>query len=43
MCLLKVYVDQEKSSKRLIAEGIALVAVEDRKIKLKLTRVFALT
>jgi uncharacterized membrane protein YcaP (DUF421 family) len=35
MCLLKVYVDQGKSGKKLIAEGIALVAVENGKIKLK--------
>jgi len=35
MCLLKVYVDQGKSGKKLIAEGIALVAVENGKIELK--------
>jgi hypothetical protein len=35
MCLLKVYVDQGKSVKKLIAEGIALVAVENGKVRLK--------
>jgi len=35
MCLLKVYVDQGKSGKKLIAEEIALVVREDGKIKLK--------
>lgn len=35
MCLLKVYMDQGKSGKKLIAEGIALVAVENGKITLK--------
>jgi hypothetical protein len=35
MCLLKVYVDQGKSGKKLIAEEIALVSKADGKIKLK--------
>ena len=35
MCLLKVYVDEGKSGRRLVAEGIALVTKEDDKIKLK--------
>jgi hypothetical protein len=35
MCLLKVYVDQGKSGKKLVAEEIALVVREDGKIKLK--------
>ena len=35
MCLLKVYVDQGKSRKKLIAEGIAIVVIENGKIKLK--------
>jgi hypothetical protein len=35
MCLLKVYVDQGKSGKKLIAEEIALVVRENGKIKLK--------
>ncbi len=35
MCLLKVYVDEGKSGKKLIAEEIALVSKVDGKIKLK--------
>lgn len=35
MCLLKVYVTDGKSSRNLVAEGIALVTKEDGKIKLK--------
>jgi ABC-type antimicrobial peptide transport system ATPase subunit len=35
MCLLKVYVDEEKSGKKLIAEEIALVIKDNGKIKLK--------
>jgi len=35
MCLLKVYVDQGKSGKKLIAEEIALVSKADGKINLK--------
>lgn len=35
MCLLKVYVDQGKSGKKLIAEEIALVNKADGKIKLR--------
>jgi len=35
MCLLKVYVDEGKSGKKLIAEQIALVTKDDDKIKLK--------
>jgi hypothetical protein len=35
MCLLKVYVDQGKSGKKLIAEEIALVSKADGKIKLR--------
>ncbi len=35
MCLLKVYVDEGKSGKKLVAEEIALVTKENGKIKLK--------
>jgi ABC-type antimicrobial peptide transport system ATPase subunit len=35
MCLLKVYVDEGKSGKKLIAEQIALVIKENNEIKLK--------
>ncbi|MGC8940387.1 MAG: CooT family nickel-binding protein [Candidatus Bathyarchaeia archaeon] len=35
MCLLKVYVDNGKSGRKLVAEGIALVAKENGRIKLK--------
>jgi len=35
MCLLKVYVDQGKLGKKLVAEEIALVSKADGKIKLK--------
>jgi len=35
MCLLKVYVDEGKSGKKLIAEQIALVTKDDDKIKLR--------
>ena len=35
MCLLKVYVDEGKSGKKLVAEEIALVAKDNDKIKLK--------
>jgi len=35
MCLLKVYVDQGKSRKKLIAEEIALVTKDNDKIKLR--------
>lgn len=35
MCLLKVYVDEGKSGKKLVAEQIALVTKDNDKIKLK--------
>lgn len=35
MCLLKVYVDEGKSGKKFVAEGIALVTKDNDKIKLK--------
>jgi ABC-type antimicrobial peptide transport system ATPase subunit len=35
MCLLKVYVDEGKSGKKLVAEQIALVVKENDEIKLK--------
>ena len=35
MCLLKVYVDQGKSGRKLIAEEIALVSKADSKIRLR--------
>ena len=35
MCLLKVYVDEGKSGKKLVAEQIALVIKDDDEIKLK--------
>jgi ABC-type antimicrobial peptide transport system ATPase subunit len=35
MCLLKVYVDEGKSGKKLVAEEIALVTKDNDKIKLK--------
>jgi ABC-type antimicrobial peptide transport system ATPase subunit len=35
MCLLKVYVHEGKSGKKLIAEEIALVTKDNGKIKLK--------
>jgi pectate lyase len=35
MCLLKVYVDEGKSGKKLVAEQIALVIKENDNIKLK--------
>ena len=35
MCLLKVYVDQGKSGKKLVAKEIALVSKDHGKIKLK--------
>ena len=35
MCLLKVYVDEGRSGKKLVAEEIALVSKEEGKIKLK--------
>jgi ABC-type antimicrobial peptide transport system ATPase subunit len=35
MCLLKVYVDEGKSGKKLVAEQIALVIKENDEIKLK--------
>jgi len=35
MCLLKVYVDEGKSGKKLVAEEIALVSEDHGKIKLK--------
>ena len=35
MCLLKVYVDEGKSGKKLVAEEIALVSKDDGKIRLK--------
>ena len=35
MCLLKVYVDQGKLGKKLVAEEIALVSKADGKINLK--------
>jgi len=35
MCLLKVYVDEGKSGKKLIAEEIALVTRDNDKVKLK--------
>ena len=35
MCLLKVYLDEGKSGKKLVAEQIALVIKENDNIKLK--------
>ena len=35
MCLLKVYVDEGKSGKKLVAEQIALVLKDGDEIKLK--------
>jgi ABC-type antimicrobial peptide transport system ATPase subunit len=35
MCLLKVYMDEGKSGKKLVAEEIALVTKDNDKIKLK--------
>jgi len=35
MCLLKVYVDEGKSGKKLVAKQIALVFKENDEIKLK--------
>lgn len=35
MCLLKVYVDEGKSGKKLVAEEIALVTKNNDEIKLK--------
>jgi len=35
MCLLKVYVDEGKSGKKLVAEEIALVTKVNDRIKLK--------
>jgi hypothetical protein len=35
MCLLKVYLDEGKSGKKLVAEEIALVTKDNDKIKLK--------
>jgi ABC-type antimicrobial peptide transport system ATPase subunit len=35
MCLLKVYVDEGKSGKKLVAEEIALVSKDNGKINLK--------
>ncbi|MCK4434165.1 CooT family nickel-binding protein [Candidatus Bathyarchaeota archaeon] len=35
MCLLKVYVDQGKSGKKLVAKEVALVSKDHGKIKLK--------
>jgi len=35
MCLLKVYVDEGESGKKLVAEEIALVTKDNDKIKLK--------
>ena len=35
MCLLKVYVDEGKSGKKLVAEQIALVIKDNDEIKLK--------
>jgi hypothetical protein len=35
MCLLKIYVDEGNSRKKLIAEEIALVVKDNNKIKLR--------
>ena len=35
MCLLKVYVDEGKSGRKLVADGVALISREGDSIKLK--------
>ena len=35
MCLLKVYLEDEGTERKLIAQNVAFVSKEDRKVKLK--------